>query len=63
MKVWIPIAIIVIVLFAVAGLMPLPGQKDNVTTHSQPSAPGTSPQVEAPTGPPPARSADSGSAR
>jgi hypothetical protein len=53
MKIWIPIAIAVIVLLAFAGLLPLPGQKDNVTTHSQPAPPGTSPQVEAPTGPPP----------
>jgi hypothetical protein len=49
MKIWIPIAIVAIVLLAFAGLLPLPGQKDNVTPHTQP---GVSPQVEAPKGPP-----------
>src|SRR5690606_15388312 len=53
MKIWIPLAIIVIVLLAVAGLLPLPGQKDNVTPHSQPAAGGSAPKVEAPTGPAP----------
>ena len=57
MKIWIPIIIAVIVILAVAGLLPLPGQKDNVTTHSQP---GTSPQVEAPTGPAPSPPSQAG---
>jgi hypothetical protein len=56
MKIWIPIAIAVIVVLAVAGLLPLPGQKDNVTPHSQPGAP----QVEAPTGPPPSPPSQAG---
>lgn len=56
MKIWIPIAIAVIVILAVAGLLPLPGQKDNVTTHSQPG----SPQVEAPTGPAPSPPSQAG---
>lgn len=60
MKIWIPVAIVVIFLLAVAGLLPLPGQKDNVTPHSQPSAAGTSPQVEPPTGPPPSPAAQVG---
>ena len=56
MKIWIPIAIAVIVILAVAGLLPLPGQKDNVTIHSQPGAP----QVEAPTGPGPSPPSQAG---
>jgi hypothetical protein len=57
MKIWIPIAIVAIFLLAVAGLLPLPGQKDNVTPHSQP---GASPHVEAPKGPPPSPPAQVG---
>jgi hypothetical protein len=34
---WIVLGFIVIVLMLIAGLLPLPGQKDNVTPHSQPS--------------------------
>lgn len=49
---WIIVAIVAIVVLTFAGLLPLPGQKDNVTSHSQPSAPGQSPVVEAPQGPP-----------
>ena len=60
MKIWIPIAIVAIFLLAVAGLLPLPGQKDNVTPHSQPAAAGSSPQVEAPKGPPPSPPAQAG---
>ena len=52
MKIWIPVAIVAIFLLLVAGLLPLPGQKDNVTPHTEPSAAGTSPRVEAPSGPP-----------
>lgn len=52
MKIWIPIAILVIVAMAFAGLLPLPGQKDNVTTHTQPAPPGTSPVPTPPQGPP-----------
>ena len=55
---WIIIAIIAIVVALFAGLLPLPGQKDNVTPSVQPSAPGTQPKVEAPTGPPPSPPAD-----
>lgn len=47
MKIWIPVAILVIVLMLFAGLIPLPGQKDNETLLTQPGTP----QVEAPTGP------------
>ena len=57
---WIIIAIVAIVIALFAGLLPLPGQKDNVTPHVQPSAPGTQPQVEAPKGPPPSPPADPG---
>jgi hypothetical protein len=60
MKIWIPVAIVVIFLLAVAGLLPLPGQKDNVTPHSQPSAAGTQPEVQAPTGPAPSPAAQAG---
>ena len=59
MKIWIPIAILVIVLLAFAGLLPLPGQKDNVTPSTQPG----SPQVEAPKGPPEAPQTPPGPAR
>jgi hypothetical protein len=57
MKIWIPVAIVAIVLIAFAGLAPLPGQKDNVTPHTQP---GVSPQVEAPKGPPPSPPSQAG---
>jgi hypothetical protein len=40
------------------GLAPLPGQKDNTTPHTQPST--SSPQVEAPKGPPPSVGPDTG---
>ena len=59
MKIWIPVAILVIVLLAFAGLLPLPGQKDNVTPSTQPG----SPQVEAPKGPPEAPQTPPGGAR
>ena len=55
---WIIVAIVAIVVALFAGLLPLPGQKDNVTPHTQPSAPGTQPKVEAPTGPPASPPAD-----
>jgi hypothetical protein len=58
MKIWIPVAIFVIVLLAFAGLLPLPGQKDNTTPHTQPSQ--TSPQVDAPKGPPPSPPSQAG---
>ena len=58
MKIWIPVAILIIVLLAFAGLLPLPGQKDNTTPHTQPST--TSPQVEAPKGPPPSPPSEAG---
>lgn len=35
-----------------AGLLPLPGQKDNVTIHNQPSPPSQSSAPKTPTGPP-----------
>src|SRR5687767_9748449 len=57
MKIWIPVALVAIVLLLFAGLLPMPGQKDNVTPHTQP---GTSPQVEAPKGPPPSPSNEAG---
>ena len=49
---WVIIAIVAIVILMFAGLLPLPGQKDNVTPHTQPSAPGTQPQATLPSGPP-----------
>jgi hypothetical protein len=41
---WILIALIVIVVMLFGGLLPLPGQKDNVTPHTQPSPPASSPR-------------------
>jgi hypothetical protein len=41
---WIIIAAIVIVVMLLGGLLPLPGQKDNVTPHSEPSPPAQSPR-------------------
>ena len=58
MRIWIPIAILAIVLIAFAGLAPLPGQKDNTTAHTQPTQ--QSPQVEAPKGPPPSPPSEAG---
>ncbi|HEX2828816.1 MAG TPA: hypothetical protein VHP37_20870 [Burkholderiales bacterium] len=55
---WIIIAVVAIVILLFAGLLPLPGQKDNTTPNVQPSAPGTQPSVEAPKGPPPSLPAD-----
>ena len=49
---WVIIAIVAIIVLMFAGLLPLPGQKDNVTPHVQPSPPGTQPQASVPTGPP-----------
>jgi len=49
---WIIVAIAAIVVLLFAGLLPMPGQKDKVTPHSEPSPAGTSPQAEAPKGPP-----------
>ena len=46
------LGIIAIVVILFAGLLPLPGQKDNVTIHNQPSPPGQTPEPKAPTGPP-----------
>ena len=34
---WVIVAVIAIVAVLFAGLLPLPGQKDNVTPHSQPA--------------------------
>jgi hypothetical protein len=52
MKIWIGLAVVLIIVLAVAGFLPLPGQKDNVTPMTQPSAPGSSPPAELPKGPP-----------
>jgi len=49
---WIILAIIAIVILLVAGLLPLPGQKDNVTPMTQPAPAGTSPTPAPPKGPP-----------
>jgi hypothetical protein len=49
---WIIIALAAIVVALFAGLLPLPGQKDNVTPHSQPAPSGTSPSPNSPKGPP-----------
>jgi hypothetical protein len=57
---WIIVAIVAIVVLMFAGLLPLPGQKDNVTPHVQPSPPGTQPQAEAPKGPPPSPPSEPG---
>jgi hypothetical protein len=57
---WIIIAIVAIVVALFAGLLPLPGQKDNVTPNVQPSAPGTQPQAQAPKGPPPSPPSEPG---
>jgi hypothetical protein len=57
---WIIVAIAVIIVLLFAGLLPLPGQKDNTTPHVQPSPPGTQPQAEAPTGPPPSPPSEPG---
>ena len=60
MSTWIILAVIAIVVMLFAGLLPLPGQKDNVTPTVQPSPPGTSPQPVAPKGPPPSPSSEPG---
>jgi len=57
---WIIIAVLGVVVLLFAGLLPLPGQKDNVTPHVEPSPPGTSPQVQAPKGPPPSPPSEAG---
>ena len=57
---WAIIAIVAVVVLLFAGLLPLPGQKDNVTPHVQPSAPGTQPKAETPTGPAPSPSSQAG---
>jgi len=49
---WIIVALLAIVVMLFAGLLPLPGQKNNVTPHSQPTLTGTSPTPELPKGPP-----------
>ena len=56
---WIIIAIVAIVIVLFAGLLPLPGQKDNVTPATQPGSSSSSAPA-APTGPPekPATGAD-----
>jgi len=41
---WIIIGVIVIVVMLFGGLLPLPGQKDNVTPHTEPSPPAQSPR-------------------
>jgi hypothetical protein len=58
MRIWIPIAILIIVVLAFAGLLPLPGQKDKTTPMTQPSS--SSPQVQAPKGPPPSPPSEAG---
>ena len=57
---WIIVAIIGIAILLFAGLLPLPGQKDNVTPHTQPSPPGQSPEARTPVGPPPSPSSEPG---
>ena len=49
---WIIVAVLAIVVLMFAGLLPMPGQKDNVTAHSQPAAAGGQPSAQAPKGPP-----------
>jgi hypothetical protein len=48
---WIIVGVAAIVAMLMGGLLPLPGQRDNVTSHTQPSPPGQSPQPKAPRGP------------
>lgn len=50
--VWVIVGIAVIVAMLFFGLLPLPGQKDNVTPTAQPSPPGQSPTPTKPGGPP-----------
>jgi hypothetical protein len=45
---WIIIGVVAIVILLFLGFLPLPGQKDNVTPHVQPSPPGTQPAAELP---------------
>lgn len=49
--VWVIVGIAVIVAMLFSGLLPLPGQKDNVTPTAQPSPPGKSPEPTRPSGP------------
>ena len=49
---WIIVAVVAIVVLMFAGLLPMPGQKNNVTSHSQPAAAGGQPSAEVPKGPP-----------
>jgi hypothetical protein len=55
---WIIVGVVAIVVILFAGLLPLPGQKDNVTPSTQPGSSASVPP--APTGPPekPATGAD-----
>lgn len=57
---WIIVAVLAIVVLMFAGLLPLPGQKDNVTSHSQPAPSGQSPVAELPKGPPPSPPSEPG---
>lgn len=43
---------VAIIALLFAGLLPLPGQKDNVTIHNEPTPAGQTPAPKAPTGPP-----------
>ena len=53
MKIWIGLGVVAVILVMLfAGLLPLPGQKDNVTPMTQPAPAGTSPPAELPKGPP-----------
>ena len=45
------LGILAIVALLFSGLLPLPGQKDNPSALTQPSAPGTSPEPTPPKGP------------
>lgn len=49
--IWVVIGVVVIAIVLMAGILPLPGQKDAPTPYNQPSAPGTSPQPTQPRGP------------
>jgi hypothetical protein len=50
--VWVIVGVGVIIAVLFAGFLPLPGQRDNVTPTTQPSAPGKSPAPTKPSGPP-----------
>ena len=57
---WVIVAVVAIIVLLFSGLLPLPGQKDNVTPHSQPSPEGKSPMAELPKGASPSPPSEAG---